>query len=58
MVFEELTSNDIENLEIASDCIVELLQICNNRPKFESVQNLVLGHIEAIKVQVRKVVAE
>jgi len=58
MVFEELTSTDLDSLEIASNCIVELLQICRDRPKFESVQNFILGHVDAIKVQVRKVVSQ
>jgi len=48
LVFNELSSDSVDNVEIAAKCIVELLSLSRNIPIFESIKNYVAANVEKL----------
>ena len=47
-MFNELSSESNDNVEVAANCMVELLSISKNDEKFQPIKNLIVQNVESI----------
>jgi hypothetical protein len=48
LMFNELSSESNDNVEVAANCMVELLSISKNDEKFQPIKNLIVQNVESI----------
>lgn len=48
LIFDELSSESAESVEIASDCIVELLKLSQNIEKFAPIKNYIAANVDKL----------
>ena len=48
LIFSELSSSNEDNVEVAANCAVELLQLSNNDQDFESIKQVVVANFNSL----------
>lgn len=48
LIFSELSSANVDNVEVAANCAVELLNISLNDQEFESIKQVVVANFDSI----------
>lgn len=58
MVFAELETNKDENLENATNCVIELISVARKKANFSSIKQAVISKVEHLIGKVDQAVAE
>ena len=48
LIFSELSSTNVDNVEVAANCAVELLNIASNDQEFESIKQVVVANFDSL----------
>lgn len=57
-MFSELENNNDENLENATNCVIELISLSRKKAEFSGINELVLGKVEHLVVKVDQAVQQ
>lgn len=58
LVFIELENNKDENLENATNCVIELIQLARKKEQFASIKEVVISKVEHLVTKVDQAVQE
>lgn len=58
LVFAELENNNDENLENATNCVIELIQLAKKKEIFSSIKQMVIEKVQLLVGRVKQAVSE